>query len=156
MRRSFDGRCIGGATMPETTLRTNLNYLARALRSLHKTLIDIETVYFGQVGSPLEHLQLITNHPHFAWLQKMSGVMAEIDERLDAKEPIDDDTAASLRAVVESLIGPRTPVDADFRQRYNTLLHDGADVVMAHAGVRQALQKLPSLPDEPAPASATA
>jgi len=135
--------------MTDTTLRANLNNLARALRSLHKNLIDLETVYFGQVGSPLEHLQLITNHPHFAWLQKMSGLMAEIDERTDDKEPIDDDTAASLRAAVESLIGPRRPVDADFRQRYNTLLHDGADVVMAHAAVRQALQKLPALPDEP-------
>jgi hypothetical protein len=136
--------------MTDTTLRYDLNALARALRSLHKQLIDIETMYFGQVGSPLEHLQLITNHPHFAWLQKMSGLMAEIDERTDDKEPIDTDTAAALRAAVESLIGPRAPIDADFRQRYNTLLHDGADVVMAHAGVRQALQKLPSLPMEPA------
>jgi hypothetical protein len=135
--------------MIDTTLRSNLNSLARALRSLHKTLIDIETQYFGQVGSPLEHLQLITNHPHFAWLQKMSGLMAEIDERTDDKEPIDDDTAAALRAAVEGLIGPRPPVDADFRQRYNTLLHDGADVVMAHAAVRQALQKLPELPLAP-------
>jgi hypothetical protein len=133
----------------DTTLRADLNGLARALRHLHKTLIDIETQYFGQVGSPLEHLQLITNHPHFAWLQKMSGLMAEIDERTDDKEPIDETTAASLRAAVEGLIGPRTPVDADFRQRYNTLLHDGADVVMAHAGVRQALQKLPALPMAP-------
>ena len=133
----------------DTTLRADLNGLARALRHLHKQLIDLETVYFGQVGSPLEHLQLITNHPHFAWLQKMSGLMAEIDERTDDKEPIDADTAAALRAAVESLIGPRRAIDADFRQRYNTLLHDGADVVMAHAGVRQALQKLPALPDEP-------
>ena len=133
--------------MPDLTLRADLNGLARALRHLHKTLIDIETVYFGHVGSPLEHLKLITTDPHFAWLQKMSGVMVEIDERTDDKEPIDDTTAATLRAAVEGLIGPRTPVDADFRQRYNTLLHDGADVVMAHAGVRQALQKLPALPE---------
>lgn len=140
--------------MLDTTLRYDLNALARALRSLHKNLIDIETIYFGQVGSPLEHLQLITNHPHFAWLQKMSGLMAEIDERTDDKEPIDETTAASLRAAVEGLIGPHAPVDADFRQRYNTLLHDGADVVMAHAGVRQALQKLPSLPMEPEPPAA--
>jgi len=135
--------------MLDTTLRYDLNALARALRSLHKNLIDLETVYFGQVGSPLEHLQLITNHPHFAWLQKMSGLMAEIDERTDDKTPIDKATAAALRAAVESLIGPRAPIDANFRQRYNTLLHDGADVVMAHAGVRQALQKLPSLSMEP-------
>jgi hypothetical protein len=33
-------------------------------------------------------LQLITNHPHFAWLQKLSGLMAQIDERLDDKEPV--------------------------------------------------------------------
>jgi hypothetical protein len=114
--------------------------LSHALRKLHKALIDVETQYFGAVGSPLEHLQLITTHPHFAWLQKLSGLMAELDERLDEKEhPFDGDTAADFRTAVEALIGPGKEIDAEFRRKYKVLLHDGQDVVIAHGAVRQAL-----------------
>jgi hypothetical protein len=121
-------------------LRARAIALTHALRKLHKALIDVETQYFGAVGSPLEHLQLITNHPHFAWLQKLSSLMAALDERLDEKEnPFDSAAAAGFRTAVEALIGPGEASDAQFRRKYNTLLHDGPDVVVAHAAVRQAL-----------------
>lgn len=121
-------------------LRARAITLTHALRKLHKALIDVETLYFGEVGSPLEHLQLITTHPHFAWLQKLSSLMAELDERLDEKEtPFDRATAADFRTAIEALIGPGKEIDAEFRRKYNALLHDGADVVIAHGAVRQAL-----------------
>jgi hypothetical protein len=81
--------------------------LTHALRKLHKALIDVETQYFGAIASPLEHLQLITAHPHFAWLQKLSSLMAELDERLDEKDrPFDQASAADFRIAIEALIGP--------------------------------------------------
>jgi hypothetical protein len=127
-------------TEKDNALRAKAIALTHALRKLHKALIDVETQYFGAVGSPLEHLQLITTHPHFAWLQKLSSVMAELDERLDEKEhPFDSDTAADFRAAIEALIGPAKEIDAEFRRKYNALLHDGQDVVIAHGAVRQAL-----------------
>lgn len=114
--------------------------LTHALRRLHKAMIDAETQHFGAVGSPLEHLQLITTHPHFAWLQKLSSLMAELDERLDEKEqPFDSDTAAAFRTAFEALIGPGKEIDAEFRRKYNVLLHDAPDVAVAHGAVRQAL-----------------
>jgi hypothetical protein len=121
-------------------LRARAIALTHALRKLHKALIDVETMYFGEVGSPLEHLQLITTHPHFAWLQKLSSLMAELDERLDEKEhPFDRAAATDSRTAIEALIGPGKEIDAEFRRKYNALLHDGADVVSAHGAVRQAL-----------------
>jgi hypothetical protein len=127
-------------TEKDITLRAKAIALAHALRKLHKALIDVETQYFGTVGSPLEHLQLITTHPHFAWLQKLSALMAALDERLDEKElPFDRDAAADFRTEVEALIGPGKEVDAEFRRKYKVLLHDGPDVVVAHGAVRQAL-----------------
>ena len=86
--------------------RARLIALARALRDLHKHLIEIETQYFGAVGSPLELLQLVTNHPHFAWLQKLSGLMAQMDERLDEPEPVTPAVALTYRRALEALIGP--------------------------------------------------
>ena len=122
-----------------TTTREQLTALNRALRDLHKQLIHIETQYFGNVGSPLEHLQLITNHPHFAWLQKLSGLMAQLDERLEDAQEISIDEAKAFRQSLEMLIGPCEEGDQAFRAKYNALLHDGPELVMAHGAVRKLL-----------------
>lgn len=120
-------------------MNTQLTELGRALRDLHKQLINLETQYFGAVGSPLEHLQLITNHPHFAWLQKLSGLMTQIDERLDEPEPVSVEEAKAFRQSLEMLIGPCEEGDQAFRAKYNALLHDGPELVMAHGAVRKLL-----------------
>ncbi|MYN26711.1 MULTISPECIES: hypothetical protein [Duganella] len=123
-------------------MKTQLNDLTRALRDLHKQLINLETQYFGAVGSPLEHLQLITNHPHFAWLQKLSGLMTQIDERLDDPEPVTREEAKAFRQSLEMLIGPCEEGDQEFRAKYNALLHDGPELVMAHGAVRKLLAQM--------------
>ncbi|MBV7535207.1 hypothetical protein KW842_05415 [Duganella sp. sic0402] len=123
-------------------MKTQLTELSRALRDLHKQLITLETQYFGAVGSPLEHLQLITNHPHFAWLQKLSGLMAQIDERLDDAEPVTPQEAKAFRQSLEMLIGPCEEGDQAFRTKYNALLHDGPELVMAHGAVRKLLAQI--------------
>jgi hypothetical protein len=123
----------------DTARRAQLGTLARALRDLHKQLIHIETQYFGTVGSPLELLQLVTNHPHFAWLQKLSGLMAQMDERLDEPEPLPAAEALAFRKAIEALIGPSENGDKEFQAKYNALLHDAPEIVMAHGAVRKIL-----------------
>lgn len=123
----------------ELANNAKLTALARALRDLHKQLIHVETQYFGAVGSALEHLQLVANHPHFAWLQKLSGLMAQMDERLDEPEPVTLAEARTFRKAIEALIGPSETGDMEFRAKYNTLLHDGTEIVMAHGAVRKLL-----------------
>lgn len=127
----------------DAALRTEMNLLSGVLRRLHKAMLDVEVQYFGQVGSPLELLQLVTNHPHFAWLQKLSALMAQLDERTDDAEPLDSAVAAAYRKAIELLVGPLAAEDADFRQRYNALLHDSPEVAMAHGALRRALERLP-------------
>lgn len=129
--------------MTDQSLRTELRALARGARGVHKALLDVETQYFGAVGGVLEHLQLVTNHPHFAWLLKLSGLMAELDERLDDEEPVEAGEAAQYRTAFEGLVGPRPAIDEDFRKRYQALLHDAPEVAIAHGVLRQALGKLP-------------
>ena len=125
-----------------TAQRAKLNALARTLRDLHKQLIHVETQYFGNVGSALEHLQLVTSHPHFAWLQKMSGLMAEMDERLDEPEPISAADAVAYRKAIEGLIGPSEAGDKEFQAKYTALLHDAPEIVMAHGAVRKLLAEI--------------
>ncbi|GGY10512.1 hypothetical protein GJV26_27420 [Massilia dura] len=129
--------------MTDESLRAVLRELARHARGLHKAMLDVETQYFGAVGGVLEHLQLVTNHPHFAWLLKLSGLMAELDERLDDDEAIEPADAAQFRTAFEQLIGPRAAIDGDFRKRYLALLHDAPEVAIANGPLRQALAKLP-------------
>lgn len=119
--------------------RTKLTALGRALRDLHKQLIQVETQHFGVVGSPLEHLHLVVNHPHFSWLQKLSGLMAQMDERLDEPEDVSVADAFAFRVAIEELIGPNEKGDMAFRVKYNALLHDSPDTVIAHGAVRQIL-----------------
>jgi hypothetical protein len=127
----------------DQSLRADLRDLGRSARNLHKAMLDVETQYFGAVGGVLEHLQLVTNHPHFAWLLKLSGLMAELDERLDGEEPVEPPEAAQFRTAFEQLVGPRPPIDEDFRKRYLALLHDAPEVAIAHGVLRQALSKVP-------------
>ncbi|NHZ41739.1 hypothetical protein [Massilia aquatica] len=124
-------------------LRASLQALPRALRTLHKALIDVETVYFGAVGSPLEQLHLITNHPHFAWLQPMSALMAALDEALDEPEALTSEAIAGWRAAIEELVGPGKAATGEFRAKYVILLHDAPEVAIAHGALRQLLGHLP-------------
>ena len=129
----------------DTAQRTKLTSLGRALRDLHKQLIHIESQYFGAVGGPLELLQLVTNHPNFAWLQKLSGLMAQMDERLDEEEPVTAEEAVTFRRAIEALIGPSEQGDLEFRAKYNAMLHDGPELVMAHGAVRKQLSEIVAL-----------
>ena len=126
----------------DTAQRAKLTSLGRALRDLHKQLIHIESQYFGAVGGPLELLQLVTNHPNFAWLQKLSGLMAQMDERLDEEEPVTAEEAVTFRRAIEALIGPSEQGDLEFRAKYNAMLHDGPELVMAHGAVRKQLSEI--------------
>ncbi|HEX8615790.1 MAG TPA: hypothetical protein VF800_31290 [Telluria sp.] len=121
----------------------SLQAVPRALRTLHKALIDVETVYFGAVGSALEHLQLITSHPHFAWLQPMSALMAALDEALDEPDLLTPEAVAGWRAAIEELVGPGAPGAGQFRAKYLILMHDSPDVAMAHGALRQVLGQFP-------------
>lgn len=132
-------------------LRADALSLARRLRDLHKVMVTVETQYFGNVGSALEHLQLLTSHPHFAWLQKLSSLMAELDERLDQPEQLLPEQTLAFRAAIEGLIGPGPESDGEFRRKYVALLHDAPEMTMAHGAVRGALAKLPAPPAAPEP-----
>jgi hypothetical protein len=135
----------------DSVLPAQLTRLAKALRSLHKLLIERETQHFGSVANPLEHLALVTNHPQFAWLQKLSGLMVELDEQLDDVESITVAMASAYRNAIERLIGPQAASDAPFRSRYVEFLHESPNVAIAHGEVRKALAELPASPDTPPP-----
>jgi hypothetical protein len=130
-------------------IRKRLDEVSHALRPLHKALVDLVQADYEKrqgrpVGGPVQLFQLLTQDPFFLWLHPMSALMAEIDELYDQKEPIAPDAVAAVRATLESLIADRgqEPSPDSFISRYLEILQNEPAVVMAHARVRKALDRL--------------
>lgn len=123
-----------------------LRQLASELRKTHKLLLQCQSTLFGAVGTPFDHLQLVTNHPDFAWLRTLSEFMVEIDERLDDDKALEASELSALRASLEGLIGPAPATSAVFREKYLEALHSSPELTIQHGALKLALGKLPSPP----------
>jgi hypothetical protein len=128
----------------DVKVRALMNDISGELRRLHKALIEFEAEDFGLPGDPFQLLNLVVNHPHFAWLHALSELMVEIDASIDSDEIIDLNTAAAFKVMIETLIGPRAPSNPLVRERYMALLQQSPAVVMAHGELRRVLDKIPS------------
>jgi hypothetical protein len=135
--------------MDDLEIRKRLEELTETLRPLHKALVDVVRIEYEKrqgraVGGPVQLFQLLTQDPFFLWLHPMSALMAEIDELYDQKEPIAPAAVAAVRATLESLVSHRDqePSPDSFVSRYLEILQNEPDVVMAHARVRKALDRL--------------
>ncbi|WP_432240147.1 hypothetical protein [Herbaspirillum robiniae] len=126
--------------------RADLRQLASELRKLHKLLIDCQSRVFGAVGTPFDHLQLVTTHPDFAWLRILSEFMVEIDERLDEEAAPSDEELAAFKTTLEQLIGPAPASQPAFREKYLAALHDSPELTIQHGALRLALGKLQRRP----------
>ena len=74
----------------------------------------------------------------------MSALMAEVDELHDQKEPVAADAVQAVRASLEALVGDRgqEPSPESFVSRYLEILQNEPEVVMHHAKLRRALDRL--------------
>src|SRR6266446_1777685 len=116
--------------LPESTLK-RLRELRSKLLHLHKTLLEMERADFERVSGRLtsgELLQLVINHPQFAWLRIISALVVQIDEMLDAEEP------ATLNDVQNVLSQARALFSAStgdvFNEKYQVALQREPAVVM--------------------------
>ena len=128
-------------TVPEATLR-RLKEIRSGLLRLHKILLEMERADFerdfGRLNSG-ELLQLVINHAQFAWLRQISALVVEIDETLDAEEPVTADDVLRLLAQTRSLL--TSSEDEVFRAKYQAALQREPAAVMAHAEVMKRLRE---------------
>src|SRR4051794_34448250 len=111
-----------------------LRGLRHTLLRLHKVLLDDERAAYervhGQVNSG-ELLQLVISHEQFAWLHAISELVVEIDEMLDADEPLTSEAAAHVMANVRSLLTP-SETGNEFERKYFAALQREPDAVLGH------------------------
>jgi len=120
--------------------------LAVELRVLHKALLQPARARYEELHGPvpgtLQLLQLLVQDPSFAWLRRLSEVMADLDEMIDTGAPTEDEQGA-VRRELEQLL---SPAGGDLWTTITAALQDHADVATAYARVRQLLLRLPPAP----------
>ena len=118
-----------------------LRELRNKLLHLHRVLLDTERITYEQVYgrvSSTELLQLVIEHKHFAWLHRISELIVQIDEMLQADEPVLLDDVQNLIAHTRTLLTPAEVGNAFARKYYNAIQRDPG-VVLAHADVSKLL-----------------
>lgn len=104
-------------------------------------LLETERISYEQVSGRVssgELLQLVIAHEQFAWLHRISEVVVQVDEMLEADEPIAMDDFEKLIANVRTLIVPLETGNTFERKYYNALQREPA-AVLAHAEISRFL-----------------
>lgn len=114
-----------------------LRDLRNKLLHLHRMLLDTERIAYEQVRGRVssgELLQLVIEHEQFAWLHRISELVVQIDEMLQADEPVSLNDVQDLIAHTRTLLTPSVVGNAFERKYYNALQREPG-VVLAHAEV---------------------
>ena len=121
-----------------------LRDLRNKLLRLHKLLLDTERIAYEQVRGRIssgELLQLAIEHEQFAWLHRISELVVQIDEMLQADEPVSLEAVQNLIASTRTLITPSEVGNVFARKYYNALQREPG-VVLAHAEVSEFLASI--------------
>lgn len=118
-----------------------LRDLRNKLLHLHRVLLETERIAYEQVRGRVssgELLQLVIDHEQFAWLHRISGLVVQIDEMLQADEPILLDDVQNLTANARTLFAPSETGNGFARKYYNALQREPG-AVLAHAEITKLL-----------------
>lgn len=106
-----------------------------ALLRLHKALLDGERMgyeqEYGRVTNT-EFFRLVLEDQRFAWLRPISQFIVQIDEALDAKEPITMEQASELLAQTKQLLRPAV-TGSSLEQKYDQAIQRDPDIAFLHA-----------------------
>jgi len=113
--------------------RANLKDLSKAMLRLHKTLLDAAKIEYetknGRIANVNQYFQLVIDDPHFAWLRKISSLIALIDEAVSVRRPATEAEAQGLFNEAKLLLNFQDS-DADFNDKFQTALQTNADAVL--------------------------
>lgn len=114
--------------------------LRNRLLALHKLLMNAERAAYEKEGnvisSPMQFLQLLTEHERFAWLRQLSQLVVTMDEAMEEKPPITRERMDALVGEAKHLlIGSEEP--GSFAMRYAAIREREAAVAATHAEIRK-------------------
>ena len=122
----------GHDTLNDAT-RAHLKDLSKAMLRLHKTLLDASKVDYeaknGTIASVNLYFQLVIDDPHFAWLRKISSLIALIDEAVSIRRPATEEEARGLQNEAMVLLNFQD-ADEAFNEKFQTALQTNTDAVL--------------------------
>lgn len=115
--------------------RGNLKNLSKAMLKLHKTLLDAAKVDYeaknGAIASVNQYFQLVIDDPHFAWLRKISSLIALIDEAVSVRRPATEAEAKGLENEAKLLLNFQDG-DESFNEKFQSALQNNQDAVLGY------------------------
>ncbi len=113
--------------------RANLKSLSKAMLRLHKTLLDAAKVDYeainGKIASIGQYFQLVVDDPYFAWLRKLSSLIALIDEAVSVRRPATESEAKGLLNEAQVLLNFQDN-DEEFNDTFQTALQNNVEAVL--------------------------
>ncbi|MFY9588564.1 MAG: hypothetical protein WAT66_14050 [Actinomycetota bacterium] len=129
-------------TRTTTDRRTQLRALSRALRDVHRSLVEFSRERYelahGEVHGKTALLDLLLHDEAFAWLRPLSKIIVEIDELAARKNAPTAAEVEEIRARAEALTTTSHDRNA-FGSRYVALLASEPRVAMNHGELRAAV-----------------
>ena len=122
----------------------HLRDLRNKLLRLHACLLETERIAYEQVRGRVssgELLQLLIDHEQFAWLHRISELVVQIDEMLQADEPVSLEDVQTLIADARTLLTP-SEAGIGFARKYYNALQREPGAVLAHADVSELLASI--------------
>jgi hypothetical protein len=115
--------------------RANLKDLSKAMLRLHKTLLDAAKVDYeaanGKIASIGQYFQLVVDDSYFAWLRKLSSLIALIDEAVSVRRPATESEAKGLENEAKILLNFQDS-DAEFNDKFQIALQNNQDAVLGY------------------------
>jgi hypothetical protein len=124
----------GHDTLTDET-RAGLKALSKAMLQLHKLLLDAAKVDYeaanGRIASIGQYFQLVVDDPYFAWLRKISSLIALIDEAVSVRRPATESEARGLQNEAKLLLNFQDG-DAGFNDKFQTALQKNAEAIVSY------------------------
>ncbi len=115
--------------------RDRLRALSAKLLGLHKLLLDAQRASYehehGPVGSTGQFLGLVLEHPEFAWLRQLSGLIVEIDEITATRSKAGTEEASAALDRAQLLLIPAES-GTDFQTHYSQAMDKSPEIRAAH------------------------
>lgn len=120
-----------------------LRELRALLLRLHRALLHSERVvyeqFYGRIPSSGEFFRLVIEHDWFSWLRPMSQFIVEIDDVLNAKEPMTLGQVEALLEKARTMLQPSIEGTSSEKRYYRAIQRD-PDIALMHAEARKILQ----------------
>lgn len=116
-------------------VRAPLAEVRRALLRLHKALLDGERAAFERQRGAVSNAELLAallEDPFFQWLRPYSGLVAEMDEAIFAREPTAGADARALVARAQALVASPGRDEDDEDDRYRAAVRGDPAVLFLH------------------------